>query len=387
MTSAERGETESLLFCHGSGYDASPKKRAKTTERLNLRDRYDELRTLASQHEALLYEKLSDGAVQCNLCLRRCLIQEGASGFCRARANDGGRLLSLAYGRVASQAISPAERKPLYHFYPGETMLSIGTLGCNFRCPGCQNWELAHSPVAGEVDLLPYVPPEELVGLALRHGCMGISWTYNEPTIWLEYTLDGAKLAKQRGLMTNYVTNGGIALDGLDLIGPYLDAYRVDLKGFSEETYRRAANFPHASGVFEAAARAKRHHGLHVECVTNVIPGHNDSTEELRAIARWMVSQLGADTPWHLTRFHPHHQLRRLAFTPVRTLEQAREAAKEAGLRYVYIGNVPGHPGDNTCCHACGETLITRDGFTIVGNRIEGGRCPTCREVIPGRFR
>jgi len=284
-------------------------------------------------HEALLYEKLARGSVRCAVCLRRCTIRPGDAGYCWSRLNREGTLYTLTYGRVGALHYSPTERKPLYHFYPGELMLSVGSVGCNFRCPGCQNWNIAHEDARRAARQLDYVPPEQLVEQAERARSLGISWTYNEPTIWLEYTVDGARLARQRGLLTNYVTNGAITPEALSLIGPYLDAFRVDLKGFSRETYRRIANFADFEGILEATRLARHSYRVHVECVTNLTPGLNDDPQELAALARWIVQELGPDTPWHVTRFVPHLELADLPATPVARLEEDRQLGLKEGLR------------------------------------------------------
>ncbi len=320
-------------------------------------------------------------------CQRGCVLGPGELGFCRVRQHREGRLVPLSYGRVATLHLAEVERKPLFHFHPGEVMLSAGSLGCNFRCPGCQNWDLAHASVPEALSQLDYLPPEGLVEHALRRDLLGISWTYNEPAIWFEYTLDGARLARAEGLLTNYVTNGSLTRGALDEIGPFLDAYRVDVKGFSEETYRRVANFPAFRGILEVAERAKSKWGMHVECVTNVIPTVNDSAAELAGIANWIATVLGPDTPWHVTRFVPHGDLSHLPRTPVATLERAREIGLEAGLRFVYIGNVFGHPAENTCCPECSRLLIERSAPGPPRIDLDGGACPGCGCVLPGRFR
>ncbi len=335
------------------------------------------------KREVYLYKALPDGAVQCMTCQRRCIIPDGGRGWCGTRENDGGRLWSLIYGEVSSLSINPIEKKPVYHFFPGSRWLSLGSVGCNFRCPGCQNWDIAHwrsGPMATE-----YCSPEEAVSRAKEAGCLGISWTFNEPALWFEYTLDSAKLAKASGLCTNYVTNGFLTEEALEQIAPVLDVYRVDIKGFSDRTYARIGHVTKFSGILDATAGAKRK-GLHVEVVTNIIPGYSDDEEELRRLAAWIRTALGPETPWHVTRFHPHHELSAVPPTPIAALERMRDLGREAGLWYVYLGNVPGHDAENTRCHRCGELLIERYIFDVLQNRIKNGACPACGVVIPGRF-
>jgi pyruvate formate lyase activating enzyme len=336
--------------------------------------------------EALLQQPLPGGEVRCGVCQRKCAIAPGRVGYCRTRLNEAGRLHSLTYGRVASIAVSPIEKKPLFHYYPASNWLSLGSLGCNFRCPGCQNWEMAHADARKAPRATEYLSPEQVVRLARDRACLGISWTYNEPTLWLEYTLDSARLAREHGLLTNYVTNGFATKEALDLLGPWLDSFRVDLKGFSRTTYRRIAHITDFTGILDVIVRAKRHWAMHVELVTNIIPTYNDSLDELRRLAQWIARELGPDTPWHVTQFAPHLRLSHLPATAVETLERARRIGLEAGLHYVYLGNVWGHPAENTYCHCCGALLIERRGLRVAHNRLEGDRCPNCATEIPGRW-
>jgi pyruvate formate lyase activating enzyme len=335
------------------------------------------------RREAHLYTALEGGTVRCNTCQRRCVIPSGRTGWCRTRVNEDGRLWSLIYGEVSSLSINPIEKKPVFHFFPGSRWLSLGSVGCNFRCPGCQNWDIAHwkeGPLATE-----YLSPEEAVSQAKNAGCLGISWTFNEPALWLEYTLDSASFAKEQGLYTNYVTNGFLTEEALDLLASRLDVYRVDIKGFSDRTYARIGHIPEFGSILATTAKAKRL-GMHVEVVTNVIPGYNDDEQELRDLAVWIKTNLGRGTPWHVTRFRPHHELAHVPATPIATLERMRDVGKEAGLWYVYLGNVPGHRWENTYCHECGELLIERYLFDVLQNKIMHGSCPMCGTAIPGRF-
>ncbi|MGD2175665.1 MAG: AmmeMemoRadiSam system radical SAM enzyme [Candidatus Brocadiaceae bacterium] len=331
-------------------------------------------------------ERLPDGRIRCLACQRGCVLATGDLGLCRTRQNQDGKLVPLSYGRVAALHPAQVERKPLYHFYPGRVMLSAGGLGCNFRCPGCQNRDLSFADVPDALTGIPRLSPEELVRRASEQGLLGISWTYNEPAVWFEYTLDGARLAKATGLKTNYVTNGSLTGEALDEIGPYLDAYRVDIKGFSADTYQRVANFPNYEGILDVAERARHTWDMHVECVTNIIPTVNDAEDELRGIAGWIATALGPDTPWHVTRFAPHGDLAHLPRTPLETLECAREIGLQEGLLFVYLGNVPGHRAENTWCPDCGTLLIERTRLGQVHCRLEAGACPECGCGILGRF-
>lgn len=336
--------------------------------------------------EALQYEGLPDNKVRCGVCWRRCIIGEGKRGYCTTRINQGGKLYTLIYGQVASMSVNPIEKKPIFHFYSGSRWLSLGSLGCNFRCPGCQNWEISHAVAGGKGRVTNYISPQELVHRAQQYGCLGISWTFNEPTIWFEYTLDGARLAKEHGLYTNYVTNGFITMEALDTIGSWLDVFRVDIKGFSHNSYRRIAHTAEFTSILEVTKRAKEKWGMWVEIVTNVIPGYNDDESELRRIASWIRNELGEYTPWHVTRFYPHLKLSHLDSTPIATLKRARDIAHEEGLHYVYLGNLPGHGGENTYCHKCHRLLIKRYVFDVLQNDLHQGKCRYCHTVIPGRF-
>jgi len=335
------------------------------------------------EKEAYHYHKLDLRKVLCLSCQRKCIIPEGQKGWCQTRENKGGKLYSLIYGEVSALSINPIEKKPVFHFYPGSRWLSLGSLGCNFRCPGCQNWDIAHWK--GGQMVTEYLPPEELVSKVKAAGCIGISFTFNEPALWFEYTMDAAKLSKAQGLYTNYVTNGFITEEAFDEIAPFLDVYRVDIKGFTEETYTRIGHTKEFKGILEIAKKAKKY-GVHIEIVTNVIPGLNDSETEIRCIGSWIKDSLGPEVPWHVTRFYPHLELTHLSPTPVSKLERAWSIGKEEGLWYVYLGNVPGHRGENTYCHRCGELLVERHVFAIIKDRMVGNRCPQCNAIIPGRF-
>ena len=333
--------------------------------------------------EALLYEPLRNKTVQCHLCFRRCVIHDGERGFCQTRLNENGMLYTLIYGRVSSENVAPIEIKPFFHFFPGTQAYSLGSLGCNFHCPGCQNWEIAHSRVQEIDGETRIISPQEAVDRAEHLDCQGLSWTYNEPTLWWEYVLDGARLSKSRGLYTTLVTNGYFTPEALDRVGPYMDAVRIDVKGFTKDVYRRIAGIEDFEVILANAERAQKTWGIHVEIITNVIPGINDVQEQLQGIARWIFQSLGRDTPWHVTRFYPHHEWAYRSPTRITDLEGARQVGLDAGLRYVYLGNVPGHPGENTTCPNCGEMLIERHNHKMLLYRIKNGVCVNCGEPIP----
>ena len=328
--------------------------------------------------EALLYQKLARSKVQCNTCQWRCKIVPGKSGVCKMYRNVDGTLHSLNYAEVSSAAVDPIEKKPLFHFYPGSMVFSLGTWGCNFHCRGCQNWQIACTDASVIERGSRTISAEDSVKLAEREGCQGIAWTYNEPAVWFDYTLDSAKLAKEHNLYTVYVTNGYISKEALDMIGPYLDGYCVDVKGFSDKLYRDLAKVSNWRGILDMAERAKHKWGMHIEVVTNIIPSMNDDDEQLEGLAAWIRDSLGELTPWHVTRFYPQHEMLHLPPTPVTKLERAYEIGKAAGLKFVYTGNVPGHDGENTVCYSCGAKVIGRVGYSIDVAGLRESRCRSC---------
>ncbi|MBE9469979.1 MAG: AmmeMemoRadiSam system radical SAM enzyme [Chloroflexi bacterium] len=327
------------------------------------------------EKEAILYERLSGDRIKCHVCQWRCVINPGKTGLCRVRLNRDGKLYTTNYGEVSSVAADPIEKKPLFHFFPATRALSLGTWGCNFHCKDCQNWEISCVDVPTTSQ---YLSPEQAIELTGRYGCAGIAWTYNEPTIWFEYTLDSAKLAKQNDLYTVYVTNGYATPEALDTIGPYLDAWRVDVKGFSDSFYRQLAKVSNWRGILDVAKRAKEKWDMHVEVVTNIIPTMNDDEEQLEGIATWIRDSLGELTPWHVTRFHPMYNLTHLPPTPVSTLERACRIGKQVGLKFVYLGNVPGHEDENTVCYSCGKLDVRRIGYDTKVVGLDGSKCKFC---------
>ncbi|MFC2033425.1 AmmeMemoRadiSam system radical SAM enzyme [Chloroflexota bacterium] len=329
-------------------------------------------------HEAMLYEKLSNSRVKCHTCQWYCKISPEKFGACGMYQNKDGSLYSLNYARVSSVAADPIEKKPLFHFFPGTLAFSLGTLGCNFHCKHCQNWEISFADSSSLWQGCREIPPQAAIELAIQYQCQGIAWTYNEPAIWFEYTLDSAKLAKQNNLYTVYVTNGYSSLEALDAIGPYLDAWRVDIKGFSDSLYRDLAGIPNWREILEVTMRAKNKWNMHVEVVTNIIPTMNDDDQQLEGIARWICDELGELTPWHVTRFYPHHAVKHLPPTPVETIERAYHIGRKAGLKFVYAGNIPGHQSESTTCYSCGKLNVQRYGYQTKVEGLEGSKCKFC---------
>jgi pyruvate formate lyase activating enzyme len=331
-------------------------------------------------HEAMLYEKKEDRKVHCNLCARRCLINDGGTGFCLVRKNDGGTLFSLVYAKAISASVDPITKKPLSHFNPGAFVLSIATVGCNFRCQFCDNWMISQEKeISGH-----NFPPEDVVKAARDNGCQGISYTYTEPTVFFEYAYETAKLARQVGFFNTFVTNGYMTPEAVKTIAPYLDAATVDFKGGADpEFYKTFSAVPSVEPIFQALKEMKRN-DIHIEITNLVVPKSGDSIEKVKQLATWIRDALGKDTPFHLLRFHPDYQLTTIPATTIETLEKTYVAAKESGLNYVYIGNVPGHTCENTYCPNCNEMLIKRYSFEITKwNLTRDMRCPVCGHEIP----
>jgi len=333
--------------------------------------------------EAFLYERLEGRTVQCNLCLHRCNIRDGRRGLCNVRENRGGQLETLVYGNLIARHTDPIEKKPLFHFLPGSLSHSIATVGCNFRCRFCQNADIAQMPTdRGGAIMGDSFTPEDVVTGALRDNCRSIAYTYTEPTVYFEFAYEAAKLAHEHDLRNVFVTNGYMTPEALEMIHPYLDAANVDLKAFSEDFYRSycGARLSHVKD----ALKALRTLGVFIEVTTLLIPGLNDDSTELRGLAQFLRDELGQETPWHISRFHPTYRLTDRQPTPIDTLATAREIGLKAGLRYVYTGNAPGEDGERTYCYRCGRVLIDRWGFTVRQNRIRDGQCDRCGADIDG---
>ncbi|MDH5702635.1 MAG: AmmeMemoRadiSam system radical SAM enzyme [Aigarchaeota archaeon] len=331
--------------------------------------------------EAMFYEKLGDNAVRCNLCSHRCIIADPKTGICGVRENRNGMLYSLVYGKVVARAVDPIEKKPLFHFLPSSKAYSIATVGCNFRCGNCQNFEISQMPKEPNLIVGVDLTPEEIIVSAKRNKCESIAYTYTEPTIFFEYAYDIAKLASKEGIKNVFVTNGYITEEALAEIRPYLDAANIDLKSSSDDFYRK--NCGARLGPVLDSIRLHKRLGIWIEITTLIIPTLNDSEENLRKIAEFIRS-VGEEVPWHISQFHPMYKLLDLPRTPIATLRRAREIGLEAGLRYVYEGNVPGEAGETTYCYECRKPLIHRYGYQILENRIKNSECPHCGAKTDG---
>ncbi|MHC4479838.1 MAG: AmmeMemoRadiSam system radical SAM enzyme [Planctomycetota bacterium] len=334
---------------------------------------------MEAMHEAVLYARAEGEAVNCFLCSHRCHIAEGRRGFCRVRRNAGGTLYSLIYGRLVARHMDPIEKKPLYHFLPGTPSYSIATPGCNFRCPFCQNWQISQTDAAPAFETLGYAGPKEVVEAAVAQGAATIAYTYTEPTIFMEYALDCARLARREGLGNVFVTNGFQSPEAVEAMTGLIDAANVDLKAFTDDFYRTQCQ-GRLQPVLDSIANMHRA-GIHVEVTTLIVPGLNDSEEELRGIAEFLAG-ISPELPWHISRFHPDYLSTDVPPTTMEGMLQARRVGEEAGLHHVYLGNVLTDEGQNTTCPGCGGLLISRRGFGRPSVKIDEPRCPQCgREV------
>lgn len=333
--------------------------------------------------EAILYEKLEKGLVHCYLCAHQCRIADEAFGFCGVRQNIKGTLYTHAYGKVIAAHVDPVEKKPLYHFLPGSTSFSIATIGCNFHCGFCQNWEISQSSFREAADLSSReVSPQEIVESALKNKCKSISYTYTEPTIFFEFALDIAKIAKAKGLYNIFVTNGFMTEECLTTIKPYLDAANVDLKFFSDGSYRKICA-GRLTPVLDSI-RLMHKLGIWVEVTTLIVPGENDSEEELKGIAEF-IAGVDKKIPWHVSAFHPDYKFIDHEATPEETLKMAEGQGLGAGLQYIYAGNVRGLSSD-TYCPGCRKLLVRREAFSVSEYYIKQGKCAFCEARVPGVF-
>lgn len=333
--------------------------------------------------EALLYEKKENQKVHCHLCSHYCLIAPGRRGICGVRENQEGVLYSLVYGKLIARHLDPIEKKPLFHFLPGSRSYSIATVGCNFKCLNCQNADISQAPIEANFIDGEKALPDEVLAAALKTNCQSISYTYTEPTIFFEFVYETSALAREKGLKNILVTNGYMSREMLEMYHPYLDAANVDLKSFSDDFYKKICG-ARLEPVLENLKLMKKY-GIWIEVTTLVIPTLNDSAEEFQKIADFISKELGPDVPWHLSAFHPNYKLMNLSPTSLKILTQAFEIGKKAGLKYVYLGNVPGE-GETTTCAKCGRGLIKRFGFSVLENNLQEGKCKFCGTPAAGRW-
>ncbi len=330
--------------------------------------------------KAMFFKKVEGNLIQCELCFRRCSIPEGRRGFCRVRENQKGELRSLVYGRPVGLQIDPIELEPMYHMVPGHKNLCVYTASCNFRCKHCQNWSISQS--APEQIRALKSTPKEIVEETLKQGCQSISHSINEPTVFFEMMYEVAQKAKEKGLLTLCHTNGGIARAPMIELLKFLDGVTVDLKSFNPKFYQDMSEAK-LEPVLETL-KTIRESGKHLEIVNLLIPTLNDGMADIRKMCRWIVHNLGKETPVHFTRFSPSYKMTHLPYTPIKTLEEAMEVAKSEGMNYVYVGNVVGHPANSTYCPKCGKKLIERTHFIVLKDQVKNGLCPFCKEKIPG---
>ena len=338
------------------------------------------IKEIAVLREAMLYKKMEGGNVSCFLCSHNCLISDEKFGICNVRENRGGTLYTHSYGKLIAQKVDPVEKKPLYHFFPGSSSFSIAAIGCNFQCGFCQNWQISQVKEAKTLGLYPEeVNPVDVVNRAIQSGSKSISYTYTEPTIFFEYAFEISQLAKKEGLFNIFVTNGFMTEEMIQAIHPYLDGANIDLKSFRDDYYKKVCK-GRLSPVLKSIETMKKL-DIWIEVTTLVVPGQNDSEEELKKIAHFLAD-LDPSIPWHISRFYPQYKMEGAESTPLEILNRANEIGKNAGLRYVYLGNVG--KGNNTYCYKCGLLLVERFGFSIKTYQIKEGHCPDCGSPIHG---
>lgn len=333
-------------------------------------------------HEAMLWHKERNG-IRCELCARRCFIAKDKRGFCLVRLNKDNKLYSLNYGKLCSVNVDPIEKKPLFHFYPGTKSLSIATLGCNFRCQFCDNWQISHAvdDTKEKIEGEDYTP-EQIVEMAEKNNCKSISYTYTEPTIFFEFAYKTAKLAHRSNIFNTFVTNGYMTEEAVKKISKYLDAVTLDFKASADpEFYKKFMSVPDVNPIFDSLKRMKKQR-MFIEITNLIVPQIGDDIESCRKLAQWVSSELGSNIPFHIIQFYPSHKLLELPPTPTATLEKCIEESRRTGLKYVYIGNVFNHPDENTYCYNCRELLIKRSGTTVQKINLIKDRCPVCGSKI-----
>lgn len=333
--------------------------------------------------DTAIYKKSHGGSVECGICHHRCFLKDDAVGICNVRKNINGSLQSLVYEKLIAKSVDPIEKKPLYHVAPGSLAYSIATVGCNFSCKFCQNSNIAQMPadnnglIVGDI-----TSPDSIVKDAVYRQCKTIAYTYTEPAVYFEYVLKTATLAKNEGIRNVIVSNGYMTSEAVDMMSPYIDAANIDLKSFSDDFYKNYCGS--RLEPVKNTLRKMKAAGIFLEITTLLIPGLNDDLEEIDSMAAFIADDIGVETPWHISRFHPSYRLSNIQSTPVTKLLKAREIGYKNGLKHVYTGNIPGEGGENTYCHHCDSLLIERLGYTILNNRIEGGCCNVCNTKIHG---
>jgi pyruvate formate lyase activating enzyme len=332
--------------------------------------------------EAVLWDKQESQSVRCRLCHWGCVIKPGAMGHCHVRQNVDGVLYSLNYDKLCAANDDPIEKKPLFHFLPGSRTYSISAPGCNFQCIFCQNWQISQSPRENVIEGSTY-SPRRIVDAALESGCDSVAYTYTEPTVFMEICADTAILAKQQGLYNVFVSNGYMSIDAVDFAKSWLDGINIDLKAFTEEFYKDLCK-ARLAPVLETIRYIAQQTDIWLEITTLLVPGQNDSPAELGALAGFLMKECGADVPWHISRFFPQYKMTDRQPTDTAALQRACDIGKKAGLRNVYVGNLPGHRAESTFCPNCGKILIERSGYTIIQNVIRDDACPHCGTRIPG---
>jgi len=331
--------------------------------------------------EALYYDRLGGLKVRCRLCPRECVVGDRERGFCGVRENRGGKYYTLVYGQCAALNLDPIEKKPLFHFLPGSAAYSIAAAGCNFDCKDCQNWEISQArpeQIKNPVDL----PPKSVAAEAKRYSAESIAYTYSEPVVFYEYMLDSAQAGHAVGVRSVMISNGSIRLETMQRLLPHLDAVKIDLKSVSEKFYREYC-VGELAPVLETIKLVKRT-GMWLEIVYLVVPTLNDSEAAVRQMCEWVHSNVGAEVPLHFSRFFPQYQLKKLPPTPYETMERCWKIAREVGMRFVYVGNVPDTPYENTVCPACGKAVVRRSGFAVLEMNLRNGACRFCSRKIPG---
>ena len=349
--------------------------------------------------EGYLQENVEGGKTRCLTCAHKCVMKPGQRGFCGTRINKGGKIFSLTYGMLSSEAQDPIEKKPLYNFWPGSGAYSVASVGCSFRCQFCQNWQISQARIDDEGHIagiespsnkrsgsfpLHEIMPEELVSRAKQSPCASIAFTYNEPIIWHEYVIDTSRLAHEAGLTTILVTNGYSSPEATAELAKVTDAANIDVKAFNDTFYKKLCGVPSRQPVLDTCEAMKKA-GVHVEITTLLIPGENDDLDELKALAKWVLDSLGPDTPLHFSAYHPDYEFREAEATPARTVLKARDVARDVGLWYVYAGNIGRSEGNDSLCQQCGKTLVRRRGFSSTAEQLaEDGTCKNCG--TPSKF-